>query len=198
MAEAKPESPYWLPEQELVWEERLKNLVSETAQAEDKARGLRAQARKAEEAVAVLKALKTSWDTHDPGKHGIASWLLTQDSKKCVAKEMLPPGTPVFTDEEKWKKFLETLAARGRKQYIWSRIENCHPYGAVPPWYPVVPLKETLHAPCPACSAQQPVIMTYEQTHDGPDGDTWTKERFVLCCQGLTPIGKPETCSSRF
>lgn len=198
MAEAKPESPYWLPGQERVWEEKLKKLVNETAKTEDKARDLKSQAYKAEEALAVLKALKTSWDTRDPGKHGIASWLLTRNGEKCVAQEFLPPGTPIFTDKGKWENFLATLATRNRKQYVWSRIENCRPYGAVPPWYPVVPLKDTLHAPCPACSEEVPVIMTCEQTHDGPDGDTWTKERFVLCCQGLTPIGKPETLDSRF
>ena len=166
--------------------------------AESRAQELKAQARKAKEALAVIKALGTSWDTDDPGKRGVASWLLTRGGEKCVARELLPPGTPVFTDKEKWEKFLAALAARNRKQYVWSRIENSRPYGAVPPWYPAIPLEETLHAPCPACGAERPVIMTYEQTGDGPDGDTWTKERFVLCCQGLTPIGKPECSDSRF
>ncbi|MEK6854976.1 MAG: hypothetical protein AABX73_02025 [Nanoarchaeota archaeon] len=47
----------------------------------------------------------------------------------------------------------------------------------------------SLQEPCPSCNTQYPVIMSYDQTCDSPDGDTWTKEAFLMCPKdGISPI----------
>lgn len=146
----------------------------------------------------VLQALETSWDTYDPGKYRIASWLLTKDGERCVAKELLPPGTRIVATEKEWEQFLEKFLADRGKHFIFQLHNNGHPYGAVPPHYKVLPLAETFHAPCPACKTKRPVIETYAQTDDSAEGDTWEKGRYVFCCEGLQEIQKPAYSSSRF
>lgn len=42
-----------------------------------------------------------------------------------------------------------------------------------------------LYNPCPSCKRNQPVLMTYEQTVDSPEGDTWEKEAFIFCKDGI-------------
>jgi hypothetical protein len=34
---------------------------------------------------------------------------------------------------------------------------------------------------CPDCGKEQPVIQRYEQTFDGPEGDVWESEAFIVC-----------------
>jgi hypothetical protein len=34
---------------------------------------------------------------------------------------------------------------------------------------------------CPGCDSQAPVLMSYEQSYDSPDGDKWTKTAFTVC-----------------
>lgn len=50
----------------------------------------------------------------------------------------------------------------------------------------------TLYHACDGCGKKQPVIMTYEQTFDSPEGDTWTKDAFTICCTGRNNIARVE------
>jgi hypothetical protein len=54
--------------------------------------------------------------------------------------------------------------------------------------------------PCPQCKGESLEVCRYEQTEDGPFGDTWTKIRYALCigCRSLSQVGRPQTSSGRF
>lgn len=42
----------------------------------------------------------------------------------------------------------------------------------------------TVYHPCSTCGREQPVLMSYEQTYDSPEGDTWEKKAFIICADG--------------
>lgn len=54
-----------------------------------------------------------------------------------------------------------------------------------------------LYSSCPKCKKESPVIMSYEQTEDSPEGDTWEIEAFIICCEKIHKI-KHSASSSRF
>lgn len=45
-----------------------------------------------------------------------------------------------------------------------------------------------LYGNCPECKDKQPVIMSYSQTEDSPEGDTWEKDAFMLCCNKIHEV----------
>lgn len=53
---------------------------------------------------------------------------------------------------------------------------------------------------CPSCSKLAPRVCCYQQTEDGPFGDTWTKTHYALCasCVALGQVGKTLVSGSRF
>lgn len=166
----------------------VSKLATDATRADAEARRLNTELKNKKFALAVLVSLKKSWDVYDAGKYDVASWLLTEAGNECVAQELLPPNTPVFTDKVKWDNFLEELAKRrgGNRFSPWEG----YPREAVSPNYPVIPLVETLHVACPTCNTSRPVIKTLLQTEDCPDGDTWESGRYVFCCEGLLPVAK--------
>lgn len=60
--------------------------------------------------------------------------------------------------------------------------------------------KELDAANCPACKKLSLLVSCYQQTEDGPFGDTWVKQRYALCdvCQALYRLGQPHVSSGRF
>lgn len=54
--------------------------------------------------------------------------------------------------------------------------------------------------PCPHCEAASLEVECYEQSEDGPSGDTWIKTRYLMCadCRGLYRLGAPLVSSYRF
>lgn len=45
---------------------------------------------------------------------------------------------------------------------------------------------------CPKCKSQAPVLMSYTQTYDSPEGDEWCAELFTICCGAKNLIKKIE------
>lgn len=43
----------------------------------------------------------------------------------------------------------------------------------------------SLYRQCPECKINRPVLMAYAQTEDSPFGDTWEKEAFIFCKEGV-------------
>lgn len=54
--------------------------------------------------------------------------------------------------------------------------------------------------PCPACETPGLEVERYEQEEDTPEGDLWTKTRYVMCaeCRGLHRLGEPRRSDGRF
>lgn len=46
----------------------------------------------------------------------------------------------------------------------------------------------SLHEPCPKCGGHVPVIMSYNQTYDSPEGDKWQKQALLICCNNLNVL----------
>ena len=46
----------------------------------------------------------------------------------------------------------------------------------------------SLNQDCPNCKKKQPILMWYGQTEDSPEGDTWVKEAFIICCEKVHAI----------
>lgn len=46
---------------------------------------------------------------------------------------------------------------------------------------------------CPECKKQNPVMMSYAQTYDSPDGDTWQKQAFLICCNKVQVLKRVAT-----
>lgn len=43
---------------------------------------------------------------------------------------------------------------------------------------------------CPKCSTEVPILMSYRQTRDSDEGDTWTKKAFIICCDKIVELKK--------
>jgi len=41
---------------------------------------------------------------------------------------------------------------------------------------------------CDKCKKEQPLIVSYEQTADSPEGDTWEANAFIICCDKIQPF----------
>jgi len=54
-----------------------------------------------------------------------------------------------------------------------------------------------LYGNCPECNSKIPVIMWYAQTYDSPEGDTWEKDAFMICCDKIHKV-KHVASSYRF
>ena len=50
--------------------------------------------------------------------------------------------------------------------------------------------KPKMYKTCDECGTNQPALMTYSQTYDSYDGDTWAKEAFIICCAGKKNIAQ--------
>jgi hypothetical protein len=46
--------------------------------------------------------------------------------------------------------------------------------------------KYALFGICPDCKKNHPVLMSYEQVYDSPEGDKWQKKAFIICPSTLT------------
>ncbi len=61
---------------------------------------------------------------------------------------------------------------------------------------PNLNFKPSLMTKCAECKSETPVLMSYTQTDDSPDGDEWQAVAFYICCK-LKEI-KTITSSARF
>jgi len=50
--------------------------------------------------------------------------------------------------------------------------------------------KPGLMAECPQCKSHVPVLMSYKQTYDSPEGDEWTRTVFTICCNNINIVDK--------
>ncbi len=59
--------------------------------------------------------------------------------------------------------------------------------------------KPALVKECVACKDKHPVLMSYQQTYDSPEGDTWEKNAFMICPKTFTmTVYKTVTRDGRF
>ncbi len=119
----------------------------------------------------ILASLADSWKTADPGKNGGAYFFLdATQSKRVVVKEFLPLDTEICIDDDAWRAYTATKKWHGQD------------HDRVPHWFSVIPLSRVAKGPCSACKEDQPLIESYCQTYDSPEGDVWEKNSFVFCC----------------
>ena len=123
----------------------------------------------------VLTALDKSWKEHDPGKRDNAYFFLDQEGKWAVVKELIPDGTKVIENWREWREY-------DTSERWWRPLE------LVSPRYRAIPLSEVLRGSCPVGHSGQPVVEHYVQAFDGPEGDSWLKERMVVCadCRNIS------------
>jgi hypothetical protein len=118
----------------------------------------------------VLQGLLRSWQERNPGKHGGAFFLIGIDLRsRVVAHQFVPKGTKVNMTSKEWKELEK------------AKTSHDAPYQGVPPWYSVVSLSAVAKSECKWCKTELPIIESLEQTEGSWDGDTWVRERFVLC-----------------
>ncbi len=119
----------------------------------------------------ILDSLAKSWKSSDPGKYGGSySFLDATQSKRVVVREFLPEDIEICTDADAWRAYTATKKWYGQD------------HDRVPHWLSVIPLSEVAKGPCSACKEDQPLIESYCQTYDSPEGDVWEKNRFIFCC----------------
>jgi hypothetical protein len=59
--------------------------------------------------------------------------------------------------------------------------------------------KPALYMKCLACNEKHPLLMSYEQIFDSPEGDNWQKKAFIICPKTLAiTVYKEITKDSRF
>lgn len=114
-----------------------------------------------------LKGLADSWKKRDPGKYNVAYFFLDIGSERVVVRELLTPGDVFLGTQEELQIYL-------RKLPHWKE------YDKVPPHYPVISFTDVLKVPCPECGEEVPLVHSYHQTYDGPDGDTWKSSYLVI------------------
>lgn len=137
------------------------------------------------EAAEVLAGLPRDWQQRDPGKYRPCYYFLGHGDRRVVVRELLPDGASQFQGDRKaWIRHL-------------AQLGYYRPLDMVPPDMPVVSLAEVAKYPCSRCSTDQPLIESYCQTYDSPDGDVWEKRRLVLCC-GRVQVVKTERQAYRF
>lgn len=132
----------------------------------------------------VLEGLPMGWSHHDPGKYGPTYRFLGPDHRPVVVRELLPEGVTVFEGtREEWDAHRRELGSRE--------------YDMVPQSSVVVGLDEVAKCSCPNCGTERPLIQSYHQTYDSPDGDEWQKQQLVLCCDAVQVIDT-QTSEYRF
>jgi hypothetical protein len=135
-----------------------------------------------------LNGLRNDWRQGDPGKHG-QHWFF-------VKRYALLPDTryghiaTLERCERFWVRDVVSNLAAAQEGVPMSR-----PHGGPLERQSPVPLGDFGEAktePCRACGKSCPVIGCYEQTADGPDGDTWEIHLYALClaCPTLHPVAK--------
>jgi hypothetical protein len=137
-----------------------------------------------------LNGLRNDWRQGDPGKYG-QHWFF-------VKRYALLPDTrhghiaTLERCERFWvREVISNLEA------ATQGVPMSRPHGGQLERQAPVPLggfDEAKTEPCrdANCGAPCPVIGCYEQTEDGPDGDTWEIHLYALClaCPTLHPIAK--------
>jgi|GEM_PF-3502831 len=125
------------------------------------------EGRSLEENERLLYGLKNSWRDSDPGKYAPAFFFLTKDGKRAVINGLFP-AEAVCTESE-WKQH--------RQESPWSRL----PTDKLSPYYSRINVEDAAHAECPHCNKKAFLVQRYQQTEDGPDGDTWEKQMLIVC-----------------
>lgn len=159
------------------------------AQTHRNANLLKKQADAYDEIMIVLNGILTSWQEVDPGKsRGVYFFLsAVRPNDRVVVRELIQKSSICNTPKE-WDNY-----RKNREKGYWQ------PYEKVPYHYSVVYFDDVRKARCLNCKTQQPVIEHYVQTFDGPDGDEWLKEHFVLCLRcSVKTILSSETSCERF
>lgn len=145
------------------------------------------KAKKLKELIILLQTLPESWRNRDPGKYGESYWFLDNEGRWIVVHELLAQDVKIFSGTYKeWNKHLLDINFP-----YWQTFEE------VPPYYQVISFSEVMRVPCSQCGKEQPLIESYHQTHDSPEGDTWERKRLVICC-GDIQIIKHKTSNTRF
>lgn len=167
------------------FDETVRSTFQNSQAASSAAAELEQRAHNLREVASVLRGLPNGWRQRDPGKYGVAYWFVGEGARHVVVRDLLPDDVAIFEgDSKKWSRHLSELG------YIKS-------LDAVPPHTSVVSLDEVAKAACPECGTEQPLIESYCQTFDSPDGDEWQKQRLVLCC-GKVQVISTETRGMRF
>ncbi len=157
-----------------------RSLNAEIKGLENRARELEEEKKSKEHLLEIIKGLKTSWRERYPGKYGAHyTFLIMRPNEYSWNKgEMVQKPAAV-------KEFLNPEDLENREE-IAKKESGIgfygHYYSRVPLGIPVVSLKEVSHENCPKCKKKVPLIRYYEQTEDSPDGDTWERVSFVICC----------------
>jgi len=139
-----------------------------------------------EETMRLLTGLMNSWQEFDPGKNRAAFFFLTKKDE-CAVINGLYPADAVCTKEE-WREYRNT-AHRG----LSSR--------KLAPYYPRIDVADAARDECPHCRKNGFLVQRYEQTEDSAEGDTWMKQKIIVCLEldcGEVTNKKPEYSSSRF
>lgn len=123
-----------------------------------------------------LSRLLISWKDSRIGKRDEGIFFLDVDGKRGVVRELLPPGTKFYSVEE-WNVYREEN--KGKDFSFFG-------YDGVPPDYPIIPFSRLKCAECPLCGKYHPVLESYSQTEDGPEGDTWRKAFFLECLEKVS------------
>lgn len=136
-----------------------------------------------------LQGLRTGWRDADPGKYG-QHWFFVKRYATVPADVRHGHFATLERCDRFWVRELVSnpeAAAQG--------VPMARPHGGPLERKPPPPLGdfgETKKEPCPSCRKESVIIGCYEQTEDGPDGDTWEIHLYALClgCPGLFPVAK--------
>lgn len=135
----------------------------------------------------VLYGLCRSVFMDDPGKYETAYHFLRKNGNHCYANPFLPQDTVFFDTHEEWQAAVNEVIAADTSMHYWHSGMVVQKNKFLDPNLLATP-DQLSCAPCPVCHEDRVVIERYEQTEDGPDGDTWRKELLVLCCGSVQSI----------
>lgn len=135
-----------------------------------------------------LKGLREDWRQGDPGKYG-QHWFFVKRYQVVPASGQLARFDILEFCERFWVRDLVSNLEAAEQGLPMTR------YGSEPLKRIPVPLGDFAEAKigrCRACGKDSPIVGCYEQTEEGPDGDTWEIHLYALClgCPGLFPIAK--------
>jgi hypothetical protein len=128
----------------------------------------------------VLNRLCRSWRDTDPGKYG-PHWFFVKNYK--IGTSVDGYGRKFLERVEKiWiQELIDDFdeAKKGRRQSSGNALTPV----------PLGTMCDVAMLTC-SCAGRIPLVGCYEQTEDGPDGDTWVKAIHALCptCATLTLI----------
>lgn len=141
-----------------------KRAEQEIAEAQDKLKRRKAFFR-------ALRSLRTSWADGYAGKYGPHWFFVTN----YTIEETGRGGRKHIMYEKCWIAGLVDDPTKAREKCGTLIVE---------------PQACRKHA-CPICANDAYIVGRYEQTEDGPDGDSWELELSVLCisCEAISSLG---------